>query len=226
MIYGYYPGCSLTGSARKLDKGVKRVFGKQGHVFEEIPDWNCCGALEYGDRTELAGLSRNNLEKARGLFDRIVAPCPACYKNLKEADEDKEFSVTHPLDLFDETFLASLNQARDLKGLVFTPYYGCILLRPRETAITNTNLMEHVISRFGGEIEGEKVKDRCCGGNQIFINKSVAEKLSTLILEKSRGTVVVFCPVCHMALKTFSGARKVIYFTDLLLYIMGENRAL
>lgn len=226
MEYGYYPGCSLTGSARRLDKGVRRVFQKQGHILTEIPDWNCCGAFEYGDRKELTGFSKKNLQKAHGLFRDIVTPCPACYKNLKEADEDRSFAIHHPLDLMDEAFLGSMKQARDLRGLVFTPYYGCILLRPQETAIRNKTVMEDVISRFGGEIEGQKVKDRCCGGNQIFINKFVTEKLSRLLFEKSEGTMVVFCPLCHMALKTFSGERKVIYFTDLLLYIMGDNNAL
>jgi len=32
--------------------------------------------------------------------------------------------------------------------------------------------------------------------------------------------------LCHMAMKTFSGERKVVYYTDLLLYIMGENSTL
>src|SRR5512133_2458341 len=98
MEYGYYPGCSLTGSAHKLDKGIKKVFAKQGHTLKEIPDWNCCGAFEYGDRKELAGFSKDNLKKARGHFREIIAPCPACYKNLKEADEQEEFAITHPLD--------------------------------------------------------------------------------------------------------------------------------
>jgi heterodisulfide reductase subunit B len=226
MNYGYYPGCSLTGSAHKLDKGIRQVFAKQGHTLKEIPDWNCCGAFEFGDRKELSEFSKKNLEKARGLFTEIVAPCPACYKNLREADEQSEFAVTHPLDLFDDAFIDSIKPVQDLKGQVFTPYYGCILLRPKETAIKRTTVMEEVITRFGGEVAGEKVKDRCCGGNQIFINKSVTEKLSKLVLEKSKGTIVVFCPLCHMAMKTFSGERKVIYFTDLLLYIMGESKAL
>lgn len=226
MDYGYYPGCSLTGSAHRLDKGLKRVFAKWGRTLKEIPDWNCCGAFEYGDRKELTGFSKKNLEKARGLFSEIVAPCPACYKNLKEADEKGEFEVTHPLDLFDEAFFVSMKQGRDLKGQVFTPYYGCILLRPKETAIKNKTIMEETIARFGGDVAGEAVKDRCCGGNQIFINKSVTEKLSRLVLGKSQGTIVVFCPLCHMAMKTFSGDRKVVYYTDLLLYIMGDLNAL
>ncbi|MCX5810984.1 MAG: heterodisulfide reductase-related iron-sulfur binding cluster [Proteobacteria bacterium] len=226
MNYGYYPGCSLTGSARKLDKGVRAIFRKLGHSLNEIPDWNCCGALEYGDRNELIGLSRENLKKAEGMCREIVAPCPACYKNLKEANSDANFEILNPLELLDKEALVSLNAMRDLKGKVFTPYYGCVLLRPEETAIRNKTVMEDLITFFGGEIEGEKIKDRCCGGNQFFANKWATEKLSTLILEKSRGVMVVFCPLCHMALKTFSTKRKIIYLTDLLLYLTGDNNAL
>jgi heterodisulfide reductase subunit B2 len=226
MDYAYYPGCSLTGSARKLDKGVRAVFKKMGHTLTDIPDWNCCGAVEYGDRKELTDLSRANLRKAEGLSREVIAPCPACMRNLKEADDDRRFTILNPLELIDKEMLSSLNAKRDLKGKVFTPYYGCILLRPQETAIRNKYVMEEVITSFGGEIDGEKMRDRCCGGGQIFSNKSSTEKLSTLIAGKSKGTFVVFCPLCQMALKTFSTGRKVIYLTDLLLYVMGERKAI
>ena len=53
MDYAYYPGCSLTGSAKKLDKGVRRIFKMLGHTLTDIPDWNCCGAFEFGDRKDL-----------------------------------------------------------------------------------------------------------------------------------------------------------------------------
>jgi heterodisulfide reductase subunit B2 len=261
MNYAYYPGCSLTGSAKKLDKGVRRICDKLGHSLTEIPDWNCCGALEYGDRNELMAISGENLKKAR--TKKILAPCPACYKNLKEAamEERKgsEFrvpsyssdptpntqhptpsssptalstqhstlsSVVHPLELLTPDALAAIEVKRDLKGRVFTAYYGCLLLRPEGTAIRNKNVIEELIASFGGELEGEKVRDRCCGGNQLFVNKWATEKLSKLIIDKSKGTIVVFCPFCHMAMKTFSGSRKVAYVTDLLLYVMGEGNAL
>ena len=226
MEYGYYPGCSLTGSARKLDKGVRAIFKKMGHSLAEIPDWNCCGALEYGDRKELVALSQENLKKAEGVSSEIVAPCPACYKNLKDANTDKKLGVLHPLELFDIDTVASLDIKQDIKGKVFTPYYGCVLLRPEETAIKNKNVMEDIITFFGGEIEGEKIKDRCCGGGQFFANKWATEKLSKLILGRSEGTIVVFCPLCEMALKTFSSGRKIVYLTDLILYMMGEKRSL
>ncbi|MGD0230232.1 MAG: heterodisulfide reductase-related iron-sulfur binding cluster [Syntrophorhabdales bacterium] len=227
MDYAYYPGCSLTGSARKLDHGVKAMCRALGHRLTEIPDWNCCGALEYGDRNELVSLSGENLRKAEGLTERtIMAPCPACYKNLKEANSEEKFTIVNPVELLDKEMLRSIPAKRDLSGKVFTPYYGCVLLRPEGTAIRNKNIMEEVISFFGGELAGEKVRDRCCGGNQFFANKGATERLSNLIVEKSKGTLVVFCPLCHMALKTFSTGRKIIYLTELVLYIMGENNAL
>ena len=226
MEYGYYPGCSLTGSAKKLDQGVRQVCKKLGHSLMEIPDWNCCGALEYGDRNELLSISGENLKKTEGMHREIVVPCPACYKNLKDADSDKSYNILSPLELLNSDNLSKMEQKNDLKGQVFFPYYGCLLMRPEGSSIRNKNIMEDAISVFGGDIDGEKMKDRCCGGNQLFLNKWVTEKLSNLILTKSKGTIVVFCPFCHMAMKTFAEGRKVIYLTDLLLYVMGENKSL
>lgn len=227
MDYTYYPGCSLTGSARALDKGVKALAKALGHRLTEIPDWNCCGALEYGDRNALSALSRENLLKAESLPAReIIAPCPACYKNLKDAATESKLTIVNPLELLDKETLTRIPARKTLKGMVFTPYYGCVLLRPEGSAIRNKNIMEEAIAFFGGEIAGERIKDRCCGGNQFFANKWVTERLSTMILERSKGTLVVFCPLCHMALKTFSTGRKIIYLTDLILYIMGEDRTL
>lgn len=226
MEYGYYPGCSLTGSAKKLDRGVRHICKKLGHTLTEIPDWNCCGAMEYGNRNELVSISGENLRKAKDIHREIVVPCPACYKNLKEADSDKSFNILSPLELLNPENLSQIEQKRDLKGKIFFPYYGCLLMRPEGSAIRNKNIMEDAITTFGGEIDCEKMKDRCCGGNQLFLNKWATEKLSTLILSKSRGTVVVFCPFCHMAMNTFASGRKVIYLTDLLLYVMGENKSI
>ncbi|MEI6154239.1 MAG: heterodisulfide reductase-related iron-sulfur binding cluster [Deltaproteobacteria bacterium] len=226
MEYGYYPGCSLTGSAKKLDQGVRQVCKKLGHSLTEIPDWNCCGALEYGDRNELLSISGENLKKAEGMHREIVVPCPACYKNLKDADSDKSYNILSPLELLNSDNLSKMEQKNDLKGQVFFPYYGCLLMRPEGSSIRNKNIMEDAISVFGGDIDGEKMKDRCCGGNELFLNKWVSGKLSNLILTKSKGTIVVFCPFCHMAMKTFAEGRKVIYLTDLLLYVMGENKSL
>jgi len=226
MDYAYYPGCSLTGSARKLDKGVRRIFKILGHTLKDVPDWNCCGAFEYGDKKELMKLSGENLRKAKNVARDVVAPCPACSRNLKEANEDGSMKVYNPLDLFTKEFLSKLTMKHDLKGQVFTPYYGCVLFRPKETAIPDSNVMEDFVTALGGDVAGEKMKDRCCGGSQFFINKWATEKLSRMILENSKGTILVFCPLCQMALKTFSTNEKIVYFSDLILYVTGEESKL
>ena len=85
--------------------------------------------------------------------------------------------------------------------------------------------MEEVITFFGGEIAGEKVRDRCCGGSQFFANKWATERLSSLILEKSKGTLVVFCPlVPHGPQDLLDGTGEIVYLTELVLYMMGENK--
>ena len=119
MKLGYYPGCSLTGGSREYKESVVAMAKAFDIELVPIPDWNCCGAFEYGDRRELTEFSKKNLVKAAGLFSEIVAPCPACYKNLREADEQKEFIISHPLDLFDDAFLADLKpEAVDLNLII------------------------------------------------------------------------------------------------------------
>lgn len=228
MNYAYYPGCSLTGSARRLDRGVRTIFAKLGHVLSDIPEWNCCGAFEYGDRRELVEMSKTNLRKAAPITgsEAVVAPCPACYKNLREASAETTDIVRHPLEILGDEPIPQSLITRDLKGKVFTPYYGCILMRPEATAIRDKQVMERIITKLGGEVEGQRVKARCCGGNQFFINRRSTERLSSLVLEGSRGTIVLFCPLCHMALTSFSKGRRIIYLTDLLLYVTGERNRL
>jgi len=226
MIYAYYPGCSLKGSAKRLDDGVRRVFNLLGITLNEIPDWNCCGLVEYGDAYRVRLLSKKNLEKALPVSTEVIAPCPLCAKNLKESNEDSRFSIFHPLDLLTPQDILSIPAKRDLKGHVFFPYYGCLLVRPKETAIKDREIMEKVILYYGGEVTGTEVKDRCCGGNRFFVDRELPEKLSRIILERSCGTIVVFCPLCHMVLKSFSGERKVVYFTDVIPYVLGEKKKL
>jgi heterodisulfide reductase subunit B len=44
MRIGFYPGCSLTGSARDYNESVLAVAEALGIELVQIPDWNCCGA--------------------------------------------------------------------------------------------------------------------------------------------------------------------------------------
>ncbi len=47
MRYGYYPGCSLSRSARPYDQSIQAIGKPLDIELNEIDDWNCCGATEY-----------------------------------------------------------------------------------------------------------------------------------------------------------------------------------
>ena len=106
--YLYYPGCSLTGTAKEYDLSVRALAGRLGMGLVEIEDWTCCGATaaQAVDTGLATALSARNLalaaktragdkdgpeNKAR---PDILVPCSACYLNLKTAgvqiEEDKE----------------------------------------------------------------------------------------------------------------------------------------
>ncbi|MBE9479173.1 MAG: disulfide reductase, partial [Chloroflexi bacterium] len=91
MKYGYYPGCSLGKSAKPYDDSTKAIADQLGMSFEEINDWNCCGATEYFslNKTAAYALVARNLALAADQDDlkELVAPCSACYLNLRKTDD-------------------------------------------------------------------------------------------------------------------------------------------
>ena len=44
MKIGYYPGCSLHGTARELDESLRAVASALDLELQELDDWSCCGA--------------------------------------------------------------------------------------------------------------------------------------------------------------------------------------
>ena len=157
--YAYYPGCSLETMAATYHVSSMEVAYKLGIELEEMKDWNCCGATAYSHVDELLAtvLCARNLAIAEQQGLDIVAPCNACFKNLRttnvalqrdpdlaehmnfalEADDlhySGGVSVSHIMDLFAaEPVLETIRQkAGDrIKGLRVAPYYGCQIVRPR-----------------------------------------------------------------------------------------------
>lgn len=96
MNYLYYPGCSLTASAREYDLSTRAVMAAAGSGLNEIKDWTCCGASAAAPISHLLSLSLSarNLALAEqmaadqpGDGDQLLVPCSACYLNLKKARE-------------------------------------------------------------------------------------------------------------------------------------------
>jgi heterodisulfide reductase subunit B len=95
--YLLYPGCSLESSGRAYGDSIRAIMEPLDMQFEEIEDWNCCGATEYLGINLIPAYSliaRNlalaskqmKLHSETGGTRTVVAPCSACYLNLAKAD--------------------------------------------------------------------------------------------------------------------------------------------
>jgi heterodisulfide reductase subunit B len=91
MKYGYYPGCSLEKNASSYHVSALAVAKPLGIEFQELEDWNCCGATEYMTLNLTAAyalISRNLALAEKQLTDskQVVAPCSMCFLNMTKAD--------------------------------------------------------------------------------------------------------------------------------------------
>ena len=91
MNYLYYPGCSLTASAREYDLATRALMTAVGANLTEIDGWTCCGASAAAPISQLLSLSlsaRNlALAEQTAAGGQVLVPCSACYLNLKKAHE-------------------------------------------------------------------------------------------------------------------------------------------
>lgn len=147
MKYGYYPGCSLSDSAKPYDISTHAVAEALGLELEEIQDWNCCGATEYFSISKLpayALVARNlALAAKQGGLQQLTAPCSACYLNLRKTDH---YMGKYP-DLARKT-----NEALAAGGLAYEP--GSLRVR---------HLLEVVVQDIGLEAIAEKVQKPLSG---------------------------------------------------------------
>jgi heterodisulfide reductase subunit B2 len=160
MKYGYYPGCSLERNALSYHESSIAVAKVLGMELVEIDDWNCCGATEYHSLNMMAShalIARNLAQASKGTSKELVAPCSACYLNLRKTDKYMKESqdlnkkvnlalaagglaykpgtikVRHLLDvLYNDIGCDSIASkvTKPLKGLRIAPYYGCMIVRP------------------------------------------------------------------------------------------------
>jgi len=161
MKYGYYPGCSMEKNARAYHTSTMAVTKPLGIELVEVDDWNCCGATEYIAINKIpayALVSRNlALASEQNGSTNLVAPCSACYLNLKKVDhylqEDAEIkekvdialdagdlkyepgsiNVQHLLEtLYLDIGVEAIKEKvkKPLHSLRVAPYYGCLVPRP------------------------------------------------------------------------------------------------
>jgi heterodisulfide reductase subunit B len=165
---GYYPGCSLTGSAGEYDISLRAVAKALDEPLQEIPQWVCCGAscAHAINHSAAFSLAADSLFKARRAgMDRVLAPCAMCYSRLAAAvrTAKRNTSMAHPamkalapsadVDITPLRVINVLTWLKNLpakvisrrikqplQGLKAACYYGCLLVRP--PAVTGATNVE------------------------------------------------------------------------------------
>ncbi len=157
MKFQYFPGCTLKTKGVRLDTCARKAALALGFTLEELPEWQCCGAVYPMARDEIATRlsSVRALTAAREVGEPLVTLCSACHHVIKRVngdmkhDADIRAKVNNYLKL-DEPYagetevLHYLEVLRDkigwdavkaavkkpLTGMKIGAYYGCLLLRP------------------------------------------------------------------------------------------------
>lgn len=214
MKYAYYPGCSLESSSAAYDFSVREVANRLKMDLEELDDWNCCGATEYFSQDELTACAviARNLALVDSKLDQLVAPCAACYLNLKKTDhlmaENPNFGakvnealaagglnyqsgrvrVRHLVDVLytdiGETAIRD-NVVRPLTGLRVASYYGCQVVRPFDD-FDNPEYptkLDELFTWLGAEVVHYPAKTHCCGGHMSQVSEPQAFELIRRLLQ-------------------------------------------
>ncbi len=89
--YLFYPGCSMQRSARPYLDSLQTISPDIDATFEDVQDWNCCGATEYAavHRVPSHALIARNLALAAQQMNgtrTLTAGCSACYLNLAKTE--------------------------------------------------------------------------------------------------------------------------------------------
>ncbi len=267
MKYTYYPGCSAESTSRDQHTSSKAVAEALGIDFIELKGWSCCGSTpaHQTDRVLAASLSAANLQLAQKAGRDVVVNCASCYSRLKTANHevssnpgmrqkvgeamggeyDGSVNVRHFIEvLIHDLGLGALQEKLkySLNGLKVAPYYGCLLVRPREIMgfddPENPTSMDRLITAMGGESIDWPHKVECCGGGLALTRTDLVISLTDSILSMAEAAgaecIAVACPMCQVNLdmRQLDIERNrgkqynlpILYITQLLALCLGASR--
>jgi len=158
---------------------------------------------------------------------RMVTLCSMCFNTLKRAnlrvrqnaDDMKKINdlmyreedyqghveVLHFLELLRDIGFGKVKRTvkKNLSGLKIAPYYGCMILRPKEVSIDDPEaptILDEVLQALGAEVVRTPYNKVCCGSYQTVQDKYTVAELAHDILghAKSAGAdaVATTCPLC------------------------------
>jgi len=211
MKIGFYPGCSLQGTAREYNESVKAVAEAFDIDLKEIEDWNCCGASaahSVNKDLSLALPARILALAEKQGIDEVVVPCAACFNRLAvaqyELNEDaakkaetenviemtfnnkvKIINVIQFIDKYIKDKIAD-KMTRKFEHKVVC-YYGCLLIRPHKIIgfdrVEDPMSMDELMTTIGASSLDWGFKTECCGASLSIARTDIVAKLSGNIIK-------------------------------------------
>jgi len=267
MEISYFPGCALKTNGRNFEETALPLLELFDIHAKELDDWYCCGVnfSQSADNLMQQLAPIRTLVKAKESGNtRLLTLCAMCYNTLQRAisfiksDEDKrdiihdfmyregtkfygdEVEVVHLLTLLKEIGSEEIKKRvkKKVDEFKIAPYYGCMLLRPKEVAIDSSNapeIMEEILEAAGCETTYFPFKTECCASYQIVNNSEIVKartkKIVNSAVKNGADVIVLSCPLCFYNLdeiqieitkedKNFKTI-PVLYFTQILALLMG-----
>lgn len=261
MRYSYYPGCTLKTKAKVYEDTTLQTAKALGLEIAEVEEWQCCGALYPLNTDEVFPLLSpvRSLAQAKAVTsEKLVTLCAGCYNVFKrtnkavredgelrrkvngylEEDYMGEVDVVHYLEVLkkDVGFDAlAAKVKKKLEGKKVAPYYGCLLLKPRDEMefddVENPSIFEEFIQALGATAIDYPYKTECCGSYLSMANEEIASTAVGRILKSAYKSgaevIIVACPLCKYNLEEYQNELQgvagnaevklpVYYFTELL----------
>lgn len=207
---GYYPGCSLPGTAREYDESVRALAPVLGIELVEVPDWNCCGATAAHNLSHELSLALParilSIAEREGL-EEILVPCAACFSRLartrvelladpalcKRISDSIGMAYTGKSIPVNILSVLSRISPEEIRSKVTNPlnfntasYYGCLLSRPKDIVEIERHedplIMEGLLEFVGAHALDWAFKVECCGAGFSVSRTDIVGKLSAKIV--------------------------------------------
>jgi len=267
----YYPGCTLKTSAKNLEKSAFAIMNALGHEMVEMDDWNCCGvvsSLSDDDLMRHLAPLRNLIHVENQGENKVITLCDMCCNTLKQTnlrvkekkddldtlnafmDRENDYKgtveVKHFLEfLRDDIGFTTIKKMvkNPLKDMKIMPYYGCMMLRPREVAIDDAeepHILNDLLAALGAEAVDNPFKIECCGSYHTIEEKELvskrAHRITNFAIDRGADAIVLSCPLCRFNLdyrgkeaeKIFKNYKQIpiYYYTQLIAVALGLDPSL
>lgn len=211
MNIGFYPGCSLQGTAREYNESVKAIAEAFDIELKEIEDWNCCGASaahSVNKGLSLALPARILALAEKQGFDEVIVPCAACFNRLAVAqyelneDGEKKAETEKAIEMTFQNKVKIINVIQFIDKYIkdkivdkmtrkfehkVACYYGCLLVRPHKIIgfdrAEDPTSMDELMTMIGATSLDWGFKTECCGASLSIARTDLVAKLSGNIMK-------------------------------------------